>query len=691
MEKNLLLLFDRPSEPVFVPKGENKVGFEVPASYLKEEYQPIAQRILTRFGEEANTTIPIKQIAIPDLKIPLSVGRYEAFSLFIPRHQKSAAYLTELFLGMRTVEDLISLAAYCRDRINPEMFTYSLSVAILHRSDTKHLPIPHLSEIFPSKYLDSGIFNRAKEAANVAPVGTRLPIEIPLTWTGSNSNPEQRVAYFREDVGINLHHWHWHLVYPASGPPETVAKNRRGELFYYMHHQAMARYNTERICNGLARVQPLTNFRETISDGYFPKLEETVSGRAWPSRPANMNLSDINRPSDDINFTVDHLETWRDRILEAIRNRAAQSSSGGLIALDEETGIDILGNMVEASILSPNSDYYGSVHNSGHDCIAFIHDPNHYYLETFGVMGSNTTAMRDPVFYRWHAFVDWLFHQFLDSLPPYTEQQLNFPGIIVQDIRINSPNSNPNTLNSHWSKTDIDLSRGLDFTPRGAILARIQHLDHDAFSYSFTINNSNNVEVTGTIRVFIAPKTDENGRQLSQDEQRMLMIEMDKFTTRLRRGQNIITRNSTESAVTIPFEATFRDLNNNRPQDSDLQNFDSFNFCGCGWPQHMLVPKGTENGFAMDLFLMVSDYQQDKIDQAEPTGCRDGVSFCGLRDLKYPDRRGMGFPFDRKARAGVSSMTDFLTSNMKLQQITVRFSNQIRSRQSGNIRRVNWQ
>lgn len=75
---------------------------------------------------------------------------------------------------MRTYDDLLSVSVYCRDRVNPEMFIYALSVAILHRPDTKDLPIPPLSEIFPDKYVDSGIFARAREEANVVPAGSRV-------------------------------------------------------------------------------------------------------------------------------------------------------------------------------------------------------------------------------------------------------------------------------------------------------------------------------------------------------------------------------------------------------------------------------------------------------------------------------------------------------------------------------------
>ena len=81
----------------------------------------------------------------------------------------------------------------------------------------------------------------------------------------------------------------------------------------------------------------------------------------------------------------------------------------------------------------------------------------------------------------------------------------------------------------------------------------------------------------------------------------------------MRRGQNTITRNSVESAVTIPFEATFRNVDQNRPDTDNLAASDEFNFCGCGWPQHMLVPKGTQQGYPMDLFVMVSNYQNDRV------------------------------------------------------------------------------
>lgn len=76
-------------------------------------------------------------------------------------------------------------------------------------------------------------------------------------------------------------------------------------------------------------------------------------------------------------------------------------------------------------------------------------------------------------------------------------------------------------------------------------------------------------------------------------------------------GKNTITRRDDESSVTIPFERTFRNLDFNRPEGGDA--LEQFNFCGCGWPAHMLIPKGTVEGLKCHLFVMISNYADDKV------------------------------------------------------------------------------
>lgn len=45
-----------------------------------------------------------------------------------------------------------------------------------------------------------------------------------------------------------------------------------------------------------------------------------------------------------------------------------------------ELTIDVLGNMIESSDLSPNRTFYGDLHNWGHIFTAYVHDPENKYL-----------------------------------------------------------------------------------------------------------------------------------------------------------------------------------------------------------------------------------------------------------------------------------------------------------------------
>jgi len=96
-------------------------------------------------------------------------------------------------------------------------------------------------------------------------------------------------------------------------------QDRRGELFYNMHHFIIARYafsiiyfveqkhpfafdlyilcietchniskygryDAERLCNGLARVKPFNFDDPVINEGYFGKMYSTNSGMNWGTR-----------------------------------------------------------------------------------------------------------------------------------------------------------------------------------------------------------------------------------------------------------------------------------------------------------------------------------------------------------------------------------------------------------------------
>uniref|UniRef100_A0A182U329 Tyrosinase copper-binding domain-containing protein n=1 Tax=Anopheles melas TaxID=34690 RepID=A0A182U329_9DIPT len=682
---NILALLQRPLEPTFMPKDDGKTVIDLPDEFLTDRYRQIGADLQSRFSNDAEQRIPVRSVAMPDLSFANGIDRRGAFSLFAPKHRDAAAALINLFLKQPDFASLMSVATYCRDRLNPVLFQYSLAVAVQHREDTKDVNIPSIVSLFPDQFVDPAVFPKLREEGAAVQQENRMVIDIPPNYTASDREDEQRMAYFREDIGVNMHHWHWHLVYPGDGPDQVVRKDRRGELFFYMHSQLIARYNADRFCAKLKKVRNLTNYREPIVEGYYPKMIRSSNNRSYPARAANTTLQDVDRVDNGTTVSVNDLERWRDRIHEAIDQGFVLDKSGNRIMLDEQRGIDILGDVVEASSLTPNAQLYGSLHNMGHNVIAYVHDPDYRYLEDYGVMGDVTTAMRDPIFYRWHGMIDGIFRRHKELLTPYTAEQLGNPGVSVNSVgvQLSRPNTPANVLLTYWQRSQVDLAAGLDFGPKGNVFASFTHLQHAPFSFRVEVNNESGAVRKGTLRIWLAPKSDERGTALTFREQRRYFIEMDTSTVTLNPGMNTIVRRSDQSSVTIPYERTFRAIGTkSAPTDKDA--LAQFRFCGCGWPQHMLVPKGSPEGVQFDLFAMVTDFEQDSVAQElDPNApCNDAHSFCGLRDKKYPDRPAMGYPFDRRTADTVATLADFVTpnSNMKTATVLVKFNNTVIAR-----------
>uniref|UniRef100_A0A1A9WQH5 Tyrosinase copper-binding domain-containing protein n=1 Tax=Glossina brevipalpis TaxID=37001 RepID=A0A1A9WQH5_9MUSC len=684
-KKALELLFERPLEPVFTARDDGKVVFVLPDSFYNEQYADVKEDIQSRFTEDVDLKIPLRELAKkPDLSFTKPLGKRRQFSLFNSLHRSIAARVIDILMNAENEELFIATCAYVKERVNPFLFQYCYAVAVQHRTDTKNFEIKPIAETFPQNFVEPAVFIDARaEGELVRNTGNRRHIDIPRNYTASDREEEQRMSYFREDIGVNSHHWHWHLVYPGYGSDEIVKKDRRGELFYYMHHQIIARYNVERFCNGLAKIKILNNIREPIAEGYFPKIISSLNNRTYPARSANSRLHDIDR--EDAKLEIADLERWTNRIIQAIDQGFVTDTKGNNIPLDPKKGIDILGDIIESTQLSVNPQFYGSLHNEGHNAISNCHDPDSRFLEDFGVMGDVTTAMRDPVFYRWHGFIDSIFNRHKELLSPYEDANLAFQGIHVSkfEVRIQSLKASPNTLLTYMEKSDVDLAAGLDFGPKGNVYATFTHLQHAPFEYVINVNNVDDAPKLGTCRIFICPKSDERGTLLTLNEQRLLAIELDRFTVNLVPGPNNIRQSSNKSSVTIPYERSFRKVGT-KDVPTDEQRRAEFRFCGCGWPEHLLLPKGKPEGMAFDLFVMISDYTGDAVQQTneQPDVCGDSSSFCGLKDKLYPDNRSMGFPFDR--RLPEKTLNDLTNKfpNMSMIDVVIRYNDVIVDRKA---------
>ncbi|XP_071448022.1 phenoloxidase 2-like [Hetaerina americana] len=677
-QHHVIHILCRPTEPCFVPKGQMRLAFDVlNNNFLAPQFQDAGMELEERYSKEKRTLVPLKEIDFPDLSGPMEIGREDTFCIFITHHQRMTEKLLNIFISSSEYDDFLSAAVYARDRVNPVMFVLAYSIAVLHRPDTKGLQLPPLHDIFPDKFLDGNIISAAREQANVLTAGESSVVIPPNDSTASDLDPEQRVAYFREDIGINLHHWQWHLVYPFFGPMEIVNKDRRGELFYYMNRQIVARYDNERLCNHLGRVKRLMDFKKPIPEGYFPKLYCSVAGRTWASRCSGATLSNVKREMLNIVYDLDDLERWKSRLIEAIHLKRVIDVKGTIVPLTGTDGIDILGDMVESSkLLSKDYTYYGDLHNKGHVSIALCHDPDGRYEETFGVMGDTATAMRDPVFYRWHSYIDHIFEMHKNTLQPYQHSELDFRGISVEAISVQAKgNPKENILKTFWEERKIALTSGLDFTDHMPIHARITRLQHRPFSYKIQVMNQTKKICKGTVRIYLAPKYDEGGRPMLFIDQKRLFMELDKFQVLLFPSPqlNVIERESKDSYVTKKVEKSLEEIEKELMETENANRKPFVDVCGCGWPHNMLIPKGSIEGFQCQLFVMVSDAEEDLVDV--DGSYSKGSSYCGVRDKVYPDRRPMGYPFDRLPEDDHDTLEKFVnrSSNMAVQDVKIVF------------------
>ncbi|KAJ3665817.1 hypothetical protein Zmor_001288 [Zophobas morio] len=304
-KKKLLLLFDRPQEPTFVTKGNNSV-FDVPINYLPEKYKPIGVQLFNRFGEDASERISVKEIPPPNLDDIPELQRNENFSLFIPKHRKIAGKLIRLFLAAKNVDELLSTAVYARDR---------------------NIDLPSLIHVFPDKYVDSQVFARLVKKPTSFQKDQRMKnIALPTSAKILDLISTTALAF---DISFR-----WPLE-------KSSFRIDEGRCFIIRTNKIPARYNFERLCNSLKRVKKLSNMREPIPEGYFPKLDSLVASRTWPSRPVNETPSDVNREIDQIRVNIDDLDRWRDRIFDAVHS--GNIGNGQKIPLTEFEGIDLLG------------------------------------------------------------------------------------------------------------------------------------------------------------------------------------------------------------------------------------------------------------------------------------------------------------------------------------------------------------
>jgi len=629
---------------------------------------------------------------------------------------------------------------------DPELVHHALSMFATHSKDGRRLVKPRTAAAQPRKLAPSSL---------AAAPDLSLAETAAVAEAAGSTGDEKRLDFWREDPLANEHHEHWHEVYPFSGlfpsdwlqwarqanreglrellerldppPPDWQSflatatpeqirdaflsraqalinrgqnlwrqylnslsarafatlfhlNDRHGELFFYMHEQMLARYDAERLSHDLPRVLALSDFSVAIPEGYDPgaALKEFDGFR---ERLPEQTLADDAAAAMDTNIQA---------LLTAVEDEEFQGTAGNVPITRTNIGDNTEGTVGRLRPQMRN-DVYPGIHNFGHNFISDLSEENSDG-DRVGVMTSPRTAIRDPVFWRWHKKIDdvgfaWQETQdpypFADDAPPVvlrpsldgTPTPWSSPDLILCRTADLPGHEEPDFLTTggqslgeeafggdawgqDFTDAEVTLSGGRAFRTTAELTSElkqreividpppgqsgppwrgtIDYLTHEPFCYFLRVENPSDRDVSVTVRIFIAPEEE----AADSTQERRGWIEMDKFIHRVPTGQRAVIFRPDELSVVIKKPADKDPANLPEPQPGQD---DGGSYCECGWPYTLLLPRGTEAGMPFRLLVLLTDAALDQVPQAGHCG---SMSFCGAVD-RYPDVRDMGYPFSR--------------------------------------------
>jgi hypothetical protein len=678
---------------------------------------------------------------------PAVIRRFSTFDA------EQAAVANALALGLAVVaaaapsrdEGLgaaLDTARRAADTHDPDLVHHALSLFVTHSRDGRLLRKPRSVTAAPRLFAPSSV--AVETVAEVAP--------------GGSTGVERALDFWREDALANEHHEHWHEVYPWGGlfpsdwvqwasqadrnglaellagldpgedwpaflqsaTPEQVVEafisraqalidedvrrwiaylrdlsvlaygtlhrlnDRQGEIFFYMHEQMLARYEAERLSHGLPALAPLDDFSAPIPEGYDPgpALREFEGFR---ERVAGKTIA-----SDD----AERLQTWKRAVEDAVEARQFLGPGDPVGITPTNIGENVEGTERRLRPRMSAASYPGT-HNPGHVFISDLSEENDRG-ERVGVMSVPRSAIRDPIFWRWHKYIDDLNFAWQETREPQTraEFEQDAPPVVLRDSigAGATPWASPDVIlcrtadlpghdapgfvetggqqlgeqafggaawDEDFTDAEVRLPDGATFRTASALktelkerdfvvqpppgvpgaphVSTIEYLTHEPFCWFLRMENVSDRDAAVTARIFIAPEDAPD----DPAHERRAWIEMDKFIHLVPAGQRVVAFRPDVLSSVIKKPADVDPANPVEPDPGGEE--DGGSYCQCGWPYTLLLPRGTEAGMPFRALVLLTDAAADRVPQ--PGAC-GSMSFCGAAD-RYPDSRDMGYPFAR--------------------------------------------
>ncbi|XP_071873942.1 hexamerin 70c [Bombus fervidus] len=558
------------------------------------------------------------------------------FTPFNTEHVYEMKMLFELFYNAKDFQTFYKTACWARLRMNSGMFTMAFSVAVFYRSDCKYMRLPAIYEIYPNYFFDSSVIQEAQylkmSQGTGAGMGNTETYVVTANYSSNYITPymddEYKLDYFMEDIGMNAYYYYIRQIFPfwMSSSKYNMPKEIRGQFYYFIHQQLLARYFLERMSNDLGKIEDF-DWSKSIYPGYFSTMMYP-NGVPFPQRDRYSAL-----PYYKYKY-LKEINALELRIMDAIDSGYLIDQYGKKVDIYTPEGLNMLGNVIEGNADSCNTRFYGMYDALARDILGFNFDFYNKNKVIPSVLQSYCTSMRDPAFYMLYKNIMTYFFRYKKFQPQYSQSELQVPGVKFESVNIDK-------LYTYFDTCDTLISNAVSVESfkSGMYLrlkARRACLNYQPFTYKININADK--EMKGMLRIFLGPAFDEVQQDIIYlQKYYYYFVEMDRFAVNLHSGSNSIERRSSESVITAPGMMSsdiYYDKLNKAISGSEPFTYSERVF---GFPERLTLPRGKPEGLKYKMFFFLSSFEESSTNSYE-------MPLYGKMTF---DNVPFGFPLDR--------------------------------------------
>ncbi|KAI9581296.1 larval serum protein 2 [Glossina fuscipes] len=579
----------------------------------------------------------------------------EVFSPVYERHVEYYKGLTKVFYNAKDWNAFTHVVYWARVHVNKHLFVYAFTAASLQRPDLQGVVLPAVYEVLPWYFFDADTVEVAKQHGahgfhGVKKLDNIYNVVVKTNYSNvyGNVNYDHTLAYFLEDVGLNAFYYYYNVDYPqwSHGPSShELNKDRRGELYLYLHWQFLARYHLERLSNDLGDV-PHLNLYNPYETGHVSNLHY-YRGVSFPNRDNQHNFyhEENYEPAKEYEILTQRIAEFVDTTKD-----------------DYVDAVEKLGNLIQGNVDSHNSRFYGSLDQVFRQIVNEGRPYGKYGEVLPSSVAHYETSVRDPIFYSVYKEIVSHYWRLGENYPEYKPQDLHFPGVKVESVQMpeglttyfeyfDSDISNVVNVETHGDSTDELVNFGRNSQHEGhsfVVKARQVRLNHKPFDVVVDVTSDKSQKAV--VKVFVGPKYDENGKVVHLVNNYQNFFELDHFVVDLVAGVNHIKRNSNDFSFYVDDRTTYLELYQ-KVLDA-VQTDYKFPLnqaeAHCGLPQRLMIPKGKKGGMPVQFFFIVYPYHAPKVPQHSTY---DHVVSCGVGSgSRHIDALPFGFPFNRPVK-----------------------------------------